>query len=120
MAKIRLMNMLFYGFQGIYEYEKEQGAKFSVDVEMTTRDDKACDTDNLEDGAVDAASVYPLIQDTVEETKVNLLMTLAAKTGDRILKKFPQVVEVTTRIRKQAVPIHGPLDYVEVEVVRKA
>ena len=44
MAKIRMMNMVFYGFQGVYEYEKEQGAKLSVDVEMVTRDDKACDT----------------------------------------------------------------------------
>ena len=112
MAKIRLMNMMFYGFQGVYEYEKEQGAKLNVDVEMVTRDDKACDTDRLEDGAIDAATVYPVIQDTVEETKVNLLMTLAAK--------FPQVVEVTTRIRKNAVLIHGPLDFVEVEVTRRA
>ena len=51
MAKIRMMNMVFYGFQGVYEYEKEQGAKLSVDVEMVTRDDKACDTDQIEDGA---------------------------------------------------------------------
>ena len=120
MAKIRMMNMMFYGFQGVYEYEKEQGAKLNVDVEMVSRDDKACDTDRIEDGAIDAAAVYPLIEDTVEETKVNLLMTLAAKTGDCILKKFPQVVEVTTRVRKHAVLIHGPLDYVEVEVTRRA
>ena len=47
MAKIRMMNMMFYGFQGVYEYEKEQGAKLNVDVEMVTRDDKACDTDRI-------------------------------------------------------------------------
>ena len=120
MAKIRMMNMMFYGFQGVYEYEKEQGAKLSVAVEMVTRDDKACDTDQIEDGAIDGAAVYPLIQDTVEETKVNLLMTLAAKTGDRILQKFPHIVEVTTRVRKHAVLIHGPLDCIEVEVTRRA
>ena len=36
MAKIRLMNMMFYGFQGVYEYVMEQGAKLNVDVEMVT------------------------------------------------------------------------------------
>ncbi len=120
MAKIKMMNMKFYGFQGIYEYEKEQGAKLTVDVEIVTRDDRACKTDDIEDGAIDTAALYPLIQDTIEETKVNLLMTLAAKTGDRILERFPQVQEVMTRIRKYAVPIHGSLDYIEVEVTRKA
>ena len=47
-------------------------------------------------------------------------MTLAAKTGDRILQKFPHIVEVTTRVRKHAVLIHGPLDCIEVEVTRRA
>ena len=46
MSKIRIHNMMFYGFHGIYEYEREQGQKFYIDVEMVTRDEKAAVTDD--------------------------------------------------------------------------
>ena len=32
--------MMFYGFHGQYEYEREQGQKFYFDVEVTTKNDK--------------------------------------------------------------------------------
>ncbi|MBQ3971601.1 MAG: dihydroneopterin aldolase, partial [Selenomonadaceae bacterium] len=38
MAKIRIHNMMFYGFHGIYEYEREQGQKFYIDVEVEMDD----------------------------------------------------------------------------------
>ena len=57
MSKIRIHNMMFYGFHGIYEYEREQGQKFYIDVEMVTRDEKAAVTDDPKDG-VDSALVY--------------------------------------------------------------
>jgi dihydroneopterin aldolase len=34
MAKVRILNMMFYGFHGVYEYEREQGQKFYIDVEI--------------------------------------------------------------------------------------
>ena len=34
MARISIKNMMFYGFHGIYEYEREQGQKFFIDVEL--------------------------------------------------------------------------------------
>ena len=114
MAKIRIHNMMFYGFHGVYEYEREQGQKFYVDVEMTTKDETACQTDNPEDG-IDSAVIYSMVKDAVENKRFQLLMALAAHIGDHILADYPQVAEVTTRIRKPSVPISGPMDYVEVE-----
>ena len=32
--KILLENMMFYGYHGVYEYEREQGQRFYVDVEL--------------------------------------------------------------------------------------
>lgn len=119
MAKVRMLNMIFYGFQGIYEYEREQGAKLMVDVEMTTWDDKAGDTDDPEDG-IDCAVIYPIVRDAVEESKCNLMMKMASNVAKHVLKRTKRIAEVTVRIRKQAVPISGPLDYLEVEMTRKA
>ena len=117
MAKIRIQNMMFYGFHGIYEYEREQGQKFYVDVEMVTHDEHASETDKVEDG-IDSAMVYSLVRDAVENQRYQLLQSLAAHIGDAILKAYQQIAEVTTCVRKPSVPISGPIDYVEVEVTR--
>ena len=117
MAKIKINNMMLYGFHGIYEYEREQGQKFYIDVEMETANDDACGSDNLDD-AVDSARVYDLVKDAVENKRFTLLMALGAHIGDRVLEKYPQIKAVTIRIRKPQVPTSGPMDNVEVEVTR--
>lgn len=119
MARVRLKDMIFYGFQGTYEYEREQGSKLYVDVEMVTKDDRASETDNPED-TVSYAHLYPVIKNLVEESKCNLLVYMAGQVGDGILRRSEHVAEVTVRIRKEAVPVPGPLDCVEVEVTRRA
>lgn len=119
MAKVRICNMMFYGFHGIYEYEREQGQKFYFDVELVMRDDTATNTDDVKDG-IDTAAVYSLIKDLVENKRFQLLQALAAYIGDHILSTYPQIAEVTTTVRKPSVPISGPIDYVEVEVTRRS
>jgi len=117
MAKIRIHNMMFYGFHGVYEYEREQGQKFYVDIEVETKDDRMADTDELKDG-VDPAAVYDIVKDITENKRYQMLGALAAHMGDRLLAKFPHFKSVTAKVRKPSVPISGPIDYVEVEVVR--
>ena len=119
MAKIRIHNMMFYGFHGMYEYEREQGQKFYVDIEMVTRDEKAAATDDPKDG-LDTALVYTQVRDVIENKRFLLLQALAAHVNKKLLQLYSQVGEVTTCIRKPSVPISGPLDYVEVEVTTKA
>lgn len=115
MTKVRIRNMMFYGFHGRYEYEREQGQKFYFDVELTTFDDNA---DDLDETAC-TAHVYDIVKDVSENQRFQALATLGAAIDDKILGKFPKVDEVLVRIRKPNVPISGPMDYVEVEVTRK-
>lgn len=118
MVKVSINNMMFYGFHGYYEYEREQGQKFFFDVEMIIENDAAVDSDNLNDG-VDTARVYDIVKDVSENKRFQLLAALGGNIADKLLSKFPHVDEVTVRIRKPSVPISGPIDYVEVEVTRK-
>ncbi len=119
MAVLRIQNMMFYGFHGIYEYEREQGQKFYVDVEVETKDDKVAETDDVKDGA-DPAAVYSIVRDAVENKRFQMIEALAAHVGDMLLSKHDHFARVTTRVRKPAVPISGPLDYVESEATRYA
>ena len=118
MIKVRISNMMFYGFHGYYEYEREQGQKFFFDVELKIEDDKAMDTDSLNDG-VDTARVYDIVKEVTENKRFQLLAALAGHIADKLLARFPHVDEALVRVRKPSVPIAGPIDYVEVEVTRQ-
>ena len=117
MTKILISNVMFYGFHGVYEYEREQGQRFYFDVEMQTTNDEAADTDEL-DHAVDYVSVYQLVKDVAEHKRFRLLEALSAHIGEQILATYATVGEVTVRVRKPSVPIAGPIDFVQVETTR--
>lgn len=117
MAKVKIVNMMFYGFHGTYEYEREQGQKFYLDAEMTTGDVETGNPDNAVE-IVNPATVYSIIKDVLENKRFMLLEELSAHIGDRVLSACPQIISVLIRIRKPAVPIPGPIDYIEVEAER--
>lgn len=119
MAKIRIVNMMFYGFHGQYEYEREQGQKFYFDVEVTTKTDNVVDSDDVAD-TINSSTIYSIVKDAVENKKFHLLQALGGHIGDKLIAHSPVVAEVKVTIRKQYVPISGALDYVEVEVTRRA
>lgn len=115
--QIVLKNMMFYGFHGVYEYEREQGQRFYLDIIMNLDLQKAGNTDDLEQ-TVDYASVYTHVKDIVENHRFKLLEALGAHIGDLLLELSPQLKEVIVKVRKPAVPLPGQLDYVEVTIRR--
>jgi dihydroneopterin aldolase len=117
MAKVLISNVLFYGFHGVYEYEREQGQKFFYDVEFITNGE-GVETDDITK-SVDYVSVCELVKDIAENQRFQLLEALTDAICKQILQHFALVEEVTVRVRKPAVPIHEPIDFVQVESTRK-
>lgn len=118
MTKFLISNVMFYGFHGVYEYEREQGQRFYFDVEMDIDVDKACETDDIKD-TIDYVSVYQMVKEIAEHRRFCLLEALAAHIGDEILAAHTLVNEARVRVRKPSVPVAGPIDYVQVEAVRR-
>jgi len=116
--KILMQNMMFYGFHGVYEYEREQGQRFYVDVEICADLSLAGATDNVMD-TIDYTVVYSNIKDIVENHRFQLLEALSDHLADMILQTTI-ATEVTIKVRKPAVAIPGPLDYVQVETNRRS
>ena len=114
--KILLQNMVFYGFHGVYEFERELGQRFYVDVEMIGDLQKAAAEDNLAE-TIDYVNVFNRTKDIVENHRYQLIEALAGHIADVVLA-LPRVHEVTVRVRKPSVPIAAALDYVQVEVSR--
>jgi dihydroneopterin aldolase len=113
--KILLQNMMFYGYHGVYEYEREQGQHFYVDVELCFDFSKAAKSDDFHD-ALDYVAVYHQIKNIVEGHRFRLLEALAGNLADELLTGA--VENVTVRVRKPGVPLPGAIDFVQVEVTR--
>lgn len=114
--KLKLRNMIFYGYQGAFEAEREVGQRFEVDVEITTDFHPVAQGDDLE-AAINPVDVYTLVKELVEEQEFRLLESLAEAIAKQILDSY-DVPEVLVRVRKPHVPLGGILDYVEAEAVR--
>lgn len=116
--RISLKNMVFYGFHGVYEFERELGQRFYVDLDLKADLKQAGASDRLEE-TIDYVAVYNLTKDIVENQRFQLLEALSYKIAGEVLCLHPLVEEVVVRVRKPSVPIAAALDYVEVEAVRR-
>ena len=117
MGIIRLKNMLFYGYHGVNESEKELGRKFEVDLELSTSLKKPGLSDDLHD-TVDYEAVYKTVNNCVESKRYFLLEALAEDISRSVIKKY-NIDAVIIRIRKPNAPVRGVIDTVEVELIRK-
>ena len=114
--KILLQNMMFYGFHGVHEYEREQGQRFYLDVEMTLDVSQAAKSDDVCD-TVDYTVIYSRVKDIVENRRFNLLEALGVNIAEMVLE-FSLVTQARVKIRKPAAPIPGQIDFVETEIIR--
>lgn len=117
MDVIRLKNMLFYGYHGVNESEKELGGKFEVDLELSTSLKKPGLSDDLHD-TVDYEAVYKMVNNCVESKRYFLLEALAEDISRSVINKY-DIDAVIVRVRKPNAPVSGVIDTVEVELKRK-
>lgn len=116
--RIILSNMVFYGYHGVFEAEKELGQRFEVDVELVTDLSIPGQTDDLEQ-SINYVDVYTIVQDIVEGRTYNLIEAVAENIAGEILSAY-SVEQVVVRVRKANVPIGGVINHVEVEITRQS
>ncbi len=116
MGRVKLINMVFYGYHGVAEQEKILGGKFEVDVELEFDMTSAIMTDHLQD-TISYEDIYQLVQDVITHSKFYLIEALAGKLLRVIFDNY-SVDSVLIRIRKPNAPVKGVLDNVEVEISR--
>ena len=117
MGVIRLKNMLFYGYHGVNESEKELGGKFEVDLELSISLKNSGLSDDLHD-TVDYEAVYKTVSSCVESKRYFLLEALAENISRSVIMKY-NIDAVVIRVRKPNAPVSGVIDTVEVELKRK-
>ena len=118
MGIIRLKNMIFYGYHGVYEFEKEKGTNFEIDLELFTPLAKSSKSDNIEH-TINYEDIYELVKKTFGSKSYFLLEKLADSISRSIFEEH-KIEKLIIRVRKINAPLDGKLDRVEIELERKS
>jgi len=117
MGIIRLKNMTFYGYHGVYDFEKEKGTDFEIDLELFTPLLKSSKSDNIED-TINYEDIYELVKKAFKSKSYFLLEKLADSISMSIFKEH-KIDKLIIRVRKINAPLNGKLDSVEIELKRE-
>lgn len=114
-GKIAVKGMLFYGFHGTMEVERELGQKFLVDVELYMDLERATEEDDPA-LSVSPQKIYEIAREFVTTHKYYLTETLAFKIAREFLEKFDFIDEALVRVKRPQLLVSGIVDYAEAEV----
>ncbi|KAJ0984082.1 hypothetical protein J5N97_002438 [Dioscorea zingiberensis] len=114
--KLVLKGLQFHGFHGVKQEEKKLGQKFLVDVDAWLDLSTAGLTDSLTD-TISYTDIYRIAKEIVEGPSQNLLESVAHLIANTTLLKFPQISAIRVQVGKPHVAVHGPVDYLGVEIL---
>ncbi|KAH7525823.1 hypothetical protein ACOSP7_028758 [Xanthoceras sorbifolium] len=115
--KLILRGLKFHGFHGVKPEERTLGQKFLIDVDAWMDLRTAGKTDHLSD-TISYTDIYRIAKEVVEGPPHNLLESVAHLIATTTLSKYPQISAVRVKVGKPHVAVHGPLDYLGVEITR--
>ena len=109
--EINLNNLLFYAYHGIYETERHNGNKFTVNLTVSIPSQEGIKEDEFYDDikhTVSYADLYDIVRQEMY-LPCKLLETVALKIAKRIKEEFPLITEGRITIEKDRPPIEGML-----------
>jgi len=118
MDQLIIKNLELFGYHGVNPEEKSMGQKFIVEAKISLDLSEAGDTDSLE-SAIHYGELCHELQKEFNHTKHDLIERAATVLCNYILIHYPQVVEVDLTLKKPWAPIHLPIDYPAIRLVRR-
>ncbi len=114
-TEIKLVNIAVHARHGVRAEERFLGQRFFVDISCRLPEDHRANDEDLST-TVDYAALFKVVQGVCSERTFRLIESLGVEICDRVLERFPLVVDVAVEIRKPAAPIEGVLDHAAVAV----
>lgn len=118
MDKIILKGLEIFAYHGVNPEEKQNGQPFVLDITLLADLSRARASDNLED-TVNYAALRKTVQWAFTAEKYNLIERAAQAVCGAVLADFPQVEEITLRLKKPEAPMNAVFDYAAVEITQK-
>ncbi len=117
MDKITLSKMEFEGHTGCLDFEKAEGQRFIVSIDVFSDRIKGCYTDELSD-TIDYAAVFDVVKQTVTSDHGNLIEHLAQLIADNVLASDKRIAKVNVTVSKPEAPVKGIFETMEVTIER--
>lgn len=114
--RIELTGLECFGHHGVFDFEKEQGQPFIVDVTCWMDFAAAGASDDLSD-TVDYGALALLVAEIVEGPSRDLIETVATEAAGKIMDTFGALHAVEVTIHKPKAPI--PRTFADVAVVAR-
>ena len=109
--------MEFEGHTGCLDFEKKDGQKFIVSLDIFMDRIKGCYTDDLADTA-DYSKIYEAVKEIVTSDTGDLIEHLAQKIADGVLKSDSRIEKVIVTVSKPEAPVKGIFETMEVTIER--
>ncbi|MGY8824806.1 MAG: dihydroneopterin aldolase [Candidatus Latescibacterota bacterium] len=114
---IRLRNMRFYAYHGLFDEEAQLGQRFEIDLELKSDLRQAGLKDDLK-LSIDYSTVYKTVAEIVTQQRFKLIEALAEHIAAQIGRTYAPIALVV-RVRKPNPPVPGDFDGIEVEIQRQ-
>ncbi len=107
----------FIGAHGVYDHERDEGRKFSVDllVKVEAKGEAADDIDET----VDYRKLAEIILEVGHGESLSLIETMARLIIDSVMQRFKTVTFATVTVRKKATGVPGDPKWVGVKIEKK-
>ena len=112
---ISLHGLREFGYHGVFDFEKEQGQEFIVDVDIETSFASAVETDNI-DSTVNYGEVAGIAVEAITKQRFDLIETLADYIAKKVIA-LTGVQAVTVTVHKPQAPIQA--EFADVRVTRR-
>ena len=117
MDKITLSRMEFEGHTGCFDFEKKDGQKFIISLDIFMDRIRGCYTDDLADTA-DYSKIYEACKEIVTSDKGDLIEHLEQKIADGVLKTDSRIEKAVVTVSKPEAPVKGIFETMEVTIER--
>jgi dihydroneopterin aldolase len=114
LTQLTIKDLEFFAYHGVKEFEKLNGGKFQVDLEILYDSTEAILTDDLSK-ALNYEEILYQINEIISGESFNLIETLAYEILNGIYENYPYVQKITVKVRKYNIPYKGILSYIEAE-----
>jgi dihydroneopterin aldolase len=113
-ARIRLNQLEYHAYHGVYAEERERGQAFLVDIAFSCDISQAAESDDLSN-TIDYVKVYNCVSEEMRKP-VNLLEHLVVKIRERLQEDFPDMEEIHVKVTKVHPPLEGKNGGFSVEI----
>ncbi|MBR4758744.1 MAG: 2-amino-4-hydroxy-6-hydroxymethyldihydropteridine diphosphokinase [Lachnospiraceae bacterium] len=110
---ILIKNVEFFGYHGVYDYERGEGQRFLFSAKLFLDIEKPGETDELED-TVDYGAVTSFLSAYLKDHPFKLLEAAVARAMEEAMLAFPMLDGMELTLQKPEAPIDEPFETVSV------